>query len=238
MTQLKTVAIIPARGGSKGLRKKNIQLLAGEPLLAHTIKQVKNSSYINKVIVSTDDSEIREIALKYGAEVPFMRPDQLSLDSTKTDEVLQHAILWLDEHGFNFDIVLWCHSTLPFRRVEWLDQLVLNLVDNPEVDSSFIVCATHKNYWIDKDGMMMPLSLNGLHPGYAQRQRMEPVFQEECGLGCATRSDVIRQGRRVGKRMYPFKVYEHISMTDIHDEFDLWLANMILTKLNGKIFKD
>lgn len=238
MTQLKTVAIIPARGGSKGLKKKNIQILAGRPLLAHTIEQVKKTKNVNKIIVSTDDTEIRKIALEFGAEVPFMRPEHLSLDSSKTDEVLKHTILWLDEHGLQFDIVLWCHITLPFRKSGWLDQIILNLVKNPDVDSSFVVCATHKNYWMEKDGKMAPLSLDGLHPGYTQRQGMRPVFQEECGLGCATRSDIVRQGKRVGKQMLPFKIYEHISMIDIHDEFDLWLANTILTKWNGKIFND
>lgn len=238
MQKLKTVAIIPARGGSKGLRRKNIQLLAGKPLLAHTIEQVRNSQYIDKVIISTDDPDIRDIALQYGADVPFMRPKHFARDTSKTDEVLQNAVFWLDQNGFQYDAVLWCHCNLPFRKSEWLDRLITNLAENPGIDSSFIVCASHKNYWIEKDGKMAPLSLEGRHLGYTQRQKDSPVFQEECGLGCVTRIEVIRQGKRVGPRMLPLKIYEHIAMFDIHDEFDLWLANVILTQWPGRIFHD
>ncbi len=232
----KTVAIIPARGGSKGLKKKNIQLLAGKPLIACSIEQVKAVELVDKIIVSTDDPDIREVAMQSGAEVPFLRPDDLAQDTSKTDEVLQHAVQWLDQNVFRYDIVLWCHATLPFRKSEWLRQIILNLIHYPEIDSSFLVCATHKNYWVEVEAKLVPLSFDGKHPGFTQRQKKKPVFQEECGLGCATRADVVRQGQRIGGKMLPYKIYEHLAAFDIHDEFDLWLADMIYRKLSGNIF--
>src|SRR4030042_4642886 len=84
------VAIIPARGGSKGIQKKNTKMLAGKPLIAYTIEAAKGCTLVDRIIVSTDDEEIREVSLKYGAEVPFMRPPELAQDDTPTEPFLQH----------------------------------------------------------------------------------------------------------------------------------------------------
>ena len=91
------VCVIPARGGSKGLPGKNIKALCGKPLIAHTIEQAKQSRYIDRVIVSTEDEAIAQISLEYGAEVPFMRPMELAEDSVATVDVLLHAIHWLED---------------------------------------------------------------------------------------------------------------------------------------------
>ena len=92
------LAIIPARDGSKGLPGKNIKELCGKPLIAWSIEQAKSCSDIDKTVVSTDDEKIAEVAKKYGAEVPFMRPAELANDTTSTIDVIFHAINWLKEH--------------------------------------------------------------------------------------------------------------------------------------------
>jgi len=93
----KIIVIIPARGGSKGVPRKNIKPLLGKPLIAWTIEQAKMSKHIDKLIVSTDDKEIAEISQKYGAEVPFLRPKELAKDESPTIDTIMHAINWFEE---------------------------------------------------------------------------------------------------------------------------------------------
>src|SRR5687768_16660736 len=101
------VAVIPARGGSKGLPRKNVLPLAGKPLIAYSVEAAVLSPLVSRVIVSTDDEEIAAAAREAGAETPFLRPPELSLDSTPTEPVLRHAIEWLErEEGYRTDIVL------------------------------------------------------------------------------------------------------------------------------------
>lgn len=227
---MKIIAVIPARGGSKGLTLKNIQPLNGKPLIAHSIEKVLASKFIDKVIVSTDSEEIAEVAKQHGADVPFIRPNSLAKDNSKTDEVLQHAAIWLEEHGESYDAMFWCHSTLPFRKTTWIDQLIQQLADTPDADSCFMAVAVFKHYWADDNGTMKPLSLTGKHQGHTQRQKMTPIYQEECGLGCVTRIETIKQGHRVGPNMVGFRIKEEYATTDIHNSFDLWVAEQILAK--------
>jgi CMP-N-acetylneuraminic acid synthetase len=124
----KIIAIIPARGGSKGLPRKNIKLLLGKPLVAWTIEQAKNSKYVNKVVVSTEDKEIAEISRGYGAEVPFLRPKELARDDSPTIDAILHALNWFEESGEYFDIVVLLEPTSPLRDVEDKDKCVEILV--------------------------------------------------------------------------------------------------------------
>ena len=108
MNKGKTVlGVIPARGGSKGIPRKNIQMLLGKPLIAYTIQAAQKSKYLARCIVSTEDPEIAAIATSHGAEVPFTRPQELARDESTTMQVLQHALRWLAEHeGQRYDYVL------------------------------------------------------------------------------------------------------------------------------------
>ncbi|MEK7155449.1 MAG: acylneuraminate cytidylyltransferase family protein, partial [Patescibacteria group bacterium] len=110
------LGIITARGGSKGIPRKNIKLLAGKPLIAYTIDAAKASGVFDRIIVSTDDAEIADVAKQYGAEVPFMRPSELAGDSTPTLPVLVHALKWLKENeSYEPDAVMLLQPTAPLR---------------------------------------------------------------------------------------------------------------------------
>lgn len=113
-------ALIPARGGSKRLPRKNVKLLSGKPLIAWTIEAAQNSKYIDTVVVSTDDAEIKDISEEFGAIVPFLRPESLSNDTASSFDVIQHAIQFLKIEGENNLIVL-LQPTSPLRTVEELD---------------------------------------------------------------------------------------------------------------------
>lgn len=116
----KAIAIIPARGGSKRIPRKNIKLFHGKPLIAYSIEIALKSNLFDKVVVSTDDEEIAEIAKKYGAIVPFIRPKELSDDYTGTGAVINHAIKFLKEQGESYDFICTLYATAPFLDEKYL----------------------------------------------------------------------------------------------------------------------
>lgn len=120
---MKTLGIVTARGGSKGIPRKNIKLLGGKPLIAHTIEAARESGIFDRIILSTDDEEIAAVGKKHGAEVPFMRPAELAEDTTPTLPVLVHVLEWLKENeGYEPDMVALLQPTCPLRRPEHLKQ--------------------------------------------------------------------------------------------------------------------
>ncbi len=116
----KAVAIIPARGGSKRIPRKNIKDFFGKPLIAYSIQAALNSKLFDQIIVSTDDEEIAKIAKKYGAKVPFLRPKELSDDFTGTGAVVAHTLKFLQEHGYQYDYCCTIYATAPFLQSKYL----------------------------------------------------------------------------------------------------------------------
>ena len=141
----KIVAIIPARGGSKRIPKKNIKILAGKPLLAYTIEAALNSNLINKTFVSTDDKNIADIAIKYGADV-IMRPDQLSKDDSSTEQAMIHAVEQIEKQGYEqIDYVVLLQPSSPLRGSGIIDNGI-NLMLEFDVDSVLSVCEIQSYY--------------------------------------------------------------------------------------------
>lgn len=118
------LAVIPARGGSKGIPGKNIKTLCGHPLIAYTISAARKSVYIDDVVVSTDSDEIAEVAIRYGAEVPFLRPAELSGDTAKSIDALVHARDALAEAGRNYDSIVFMQPTSPLRHSSEVDEAI------------------------------------------------------------------------------------------------------------------
>jgi len=116
------IAIIPARGGSKRIPRKNIKLFHGKPMIAYSIEAAQQSGCFDKIIVSTDDQEIAEVALQYGAEVPFLRPANIADDFATTMDVMQHAINWCNEHQWNVTLVCCIYATAPFIQAKDIQQ--------------------------------------------------------------------------------------------------------------------
>lgn len=116
------IAIIPARGGSKRIPRKNIKHFAGKPMISWSIEAAKTSGLFDRIIVSTDDAEIAEVAKQWGAEVPFLRPEALSNDYAATTEVIAHATQWALAQGFNVDAVCCIYATAPFVQVNDLER--------------------------------------------------------------------------------------------------------------------
>ena len=149
----KTLCIIPARGGSKGIPRKNIRLLAGKPLIAYTIETAKKCPSIHKTIVTTDDAEIAEVASRFGAEVPFLRPKELADDNTPIMPVLRHAISFLEQRGEQYDTIVLLEPTSPLRSVDDVEQAIQKLADG-DVDTVVGVSP----FEIDFSDIMIPES--------------------------------------------------------------------------------
>jgi CMP-N-acetylneuraminic acid synthetase len=136
MPESRVMALIPARGGSKGLPRKNVLPVAGKPLIAHSILQAKQSRHIGRVIVSTDDAEVASVAERWGAEVPFIRPAEFAGDLSPDIDVFRHALRWLAENqGYEPDLVVHLRPTGPVRRVELIDRAIELLMAHSECDA-------------------------------------------------------------------------------------------------------
>ena len=129
------LAIIPARGGSKGFPRKNIKPLLGKPLIAWTIEQAKDTRCIDRLIVSTDDEEIANISKGYGAEVPFMRPKELAEDDSPVSDVILHTMDFLEKEKGIYDVLVLLECTSPMRYEEDIDSIVKRLIDSKNANS-------------------------------------------------------------------------------------------------------
>jgi CMP-N-acetylneuraminic acid synthetase len=174
------LALIPARGGSKGLPGKNIKPLLGKPLIAYTIEQALASKYPDKVIVSTDSEEIAEISKKYGAEVPFMRPKELAEDDSPTSEVIIHLFNWFEKQGIYYDIIVLLEPTSPLRKEEDIDNAIKLFIDNMDrADSLVGVGKIHSDTEhpygakIIEDGFVRPFLKN---VNFNQRQQLPEMY--------------------------------------------------------------
>lgn len=228
MEDFKILAIIPARGGSQGVPRKNIRILAGKPLIAYTIKAALESKYHPRVMVSTDDESIAKIAKEMGAEVPFIRPAHLAQDDTPMLPVLQHAIGCLRESGYNPDIIAVLQPTSPLRTSKHIDQAISILVDTG-ADSVVSVCeAEHSPYWmkkIDSEGRLTPF-LN-TEKEYTRRQDLPKVYRFN-GAIFITRPDIImNQGRLLGDDTRAY-IMEPEDSIDIDTEFDFKVAEFLI----------
>jgi CMP-N-acetylneuraminic acid synthetase len=221
---MSVVAVIPARGGSKALPRKNVLPLAGKPLLAHTILDARAAKRVDRTLVSTDDAEIAEVARAWGAEVPFVRPAALATDDATTEVVLQHALAWLErEERARVEVIVLLEATAPLRAPGLVDEVVARL-DDPDVDTALTVVRDHGYFW-RREG---PRAVR-LDPGYQPRQTRTPRWRET-GSVYATRAAVVRGGARVGPRAALVEQDEVDALVDIHTAFDLWLAERILAE--------
>jgi YrbI family 3-deoxy-D-manno-octulosonate 8-phosphate phosphatase len=183
MVRPEVLAVIPARGGSKGIPRKNIRPFAGHPLIAYSIAAGLQAESVTRVIVSTDDEEIAAAARQFGAEIPFMRPAEHAQDSTTDLPVFQHALRWLRENeGYQPEVVVQLRPTSPVRPPDLVDQAVQLLLERPEADSVRGVVPSgqdpHKMWRFAEDRRMLPLlSVEGIgEPFNAPRQSLPRTY--------------------------------------------------------------
>ena len=233
------LVVIPARGGSKGIPRKNIKPLAGYPLIAYSIAAGLKSSHVTRTIVSTDDEEIARVAREYGADVPFLRPEEFAQDTSLDLPVFQHALNWLKENeSYQPEIVVQLRPTSPFRPVDLVDEAVTILLDHPRANSVRGVIPSKQNpyklWQIGESGEMTPL-LDTLfnEPYNMPRQQLPPTFWQTGHID-AIRTDVIVNGSMSGDVIYPCLIDPHFSV-DLDNLLDWQRAEMMVTSLKEEI---
>ena len=172
------VAVIPARGGSKRIPRKNIGDFFGKPILAYSIQAAQRSGLFDRILVSTDDPEIAAVAQKWGAETPFVRPAALADDHTGTSAVVQHAVAWLDEHGQPCRYICCIYATAPFLQPEYLREAYAKLVASGK---SFVFSVTPFAAPVQRALRLTAAGeLDALYPQYRQvrSQDLEPAFHD------------------------------------------------------------
>lgn len=229
------LAIVPARGGSRGLPRKNVKELGGCPLIAYIIATSLRARTVSRVIVSTDDGEIAEIAVRFGAEVPFMRPIELAADDTPDLPVFLHALEWLEtKENFRPEIIVHLRPTSPFCRPEEIDLGVQLLLGCPETDSVRMVCPPFQNpfkmWQIGDDGFLVPLTNIPISEPYNQpRQKLPPAFLQ-CGLDIIRRRTILEQKSMTGHKILPLvsSRSDWDNWVDIDNEVTLKIADFLL----------
>ena len=212
MTEI--LALIPARGGSKGIPRKNIRSFAGYPLIAWSIAAAQQSRWVTRVIVSTDDEEIASVARQYGAEAPFLRPAELAQDKTLDLPVFEHALQWLAENeGYKPDVVVQLRPTSPIRPCDCVDSAIKILLEHPRADCVRGVVPAgqnpHKMWRISKpDGPMTPLlEVPGIDEPYnAPRQILPPIYWQTGHIDAIRRSTITRKHSLTGNKIYPLVI--------------------------------
>jgi CMP-N-acetylneuraminic acid synthetase len=222
---MKTIAIIPARGGSKAIPRKNIKDLNGKPLIAHIIGTALKVKEIDKVLVSTDDQEIADISKKYGAEVPFIRPEELARDETPTLPVLQHAVKYLEEkESYKPDIVVLLYATTPLTTAEKISEAINNIIER-ELDSVISVVVDHGHYWTEKDG-----KFERFYPVIIKnRQIVKPLFKENGAIYVCNRDLLMKKNLIAGGKIGFLRMDKNESI-DIDEPLDFEFVEHIITK--------
>lgn len=201
---MRVLGIVPARGGSKGIPRKNVRLLGGRPLLAHTADAALAARRLSRVVLTTDDEEIAEAGRRCGLEVPFLRPAELARDDTPTLPVLQHAVAELERAGDRFDAVCLLQPTSPLRRAGDIDGCI-ELLASEGLDSVVSVLPVpheHNPHWVyfrDAEGLLR-LSTGEEQP-IPRRQELPPAFHRD-GAVYVVRRDVLMNGDSLyGRRL-------------------------------------
>ena len=232
---MEILGMIAARGGSKSVPRKNIKLLAGEPLIAYTIREAQKSRYVTRLIVSTDDEEIAQIARGYGAEVPFMRPAKLALGHVTDLPVFQHCLTWLREHeNYQPEIVVHLRPTAPLRTSVHIDQGIELLVNSPEADAVRSVCPAGQHplkMWAIEDEWLMPFvpeNVYGILEAYNQpRQQLPQAFIQNGSVDVVRTKVILDLNSMTGRRIKVF-VMDELDSVNIDSPLDWALAEILM----------
>lgn len=227
------IAIIPARGGSKRIPRKNIKLFHGKPMIAYSIEAAKNAGCFDRIIVSTDDQEIADVALKYGAEVPFMRPADIADDHATTMDVMQHALTWCGKEGWDIEYVCCIYATAPFITPESLQQ-GLKMLEIENV--SYVFSATTFAFPIQR---AIALNERGrvsmFYPEYAntRSQDLEEAYHDAGQFYWGT-DDAFQQGEAIFSEQSKPIILSRKRVQDIDTVEDWEFAEALFSAMQGK----
>ena len=236
---VEVLALIPARGGSKGLPRKNIKSLGGYPLIGYSIAAALNAKLVNRTVVTTDDPEIGDLAREYGAEVPFIRPAEFAQDDTRDLPVFQHALKWFsEEEDYHPDVVVQLRPTSPFRPPELIDEAIQILLNNTGATSVRGVVSSRQNpfkmWMIEPEGSMVPLLETEFEePFNMPRQELPPTFWQTGHID-VIKTETIINGSMSGLDVYAYQIDPRFSV-DLDNLLDWQRAEMRLKFFGSQI---
>jgi len=232
---MSVLALIPARGGSKGIAGKNLRRIGGRSLVEWSILHARQATSIDRVLVSTDSVEVREQALAAGAEVPFLRPTKLAGDEVLDHPVFVHALNWLmAQEGEIPELLVHLRPTAPYRLPGWIDAAVQTLRDNPTADAvrsvSEVTQHPYRVFEIGEDGMLDPI-MRHRHPNPAllRRQELPPLYLYNCVIDVTRASTILEKGSMTGDRLAPW-VMPAEDVIDIDGPRDLAYAEWVISQ--------
>lgn len=232
---MKILCLIPARSGSKGLKNKNILDVNGYPMLVWSIKQSKQSKFKNQIrtILSTDSEKYRQIGLQYGAEVPFLRPIEISGDLSTDYECIKHCLDYLEKDNYIPDIIVQLRPTYPTRKVEILDDCIKKFIENRYTYDSLRTVipyekSPYKMYRVTNENILEPLFKNVINnkntiiePYNECRQKLPPTYLHN-GYIDILNTSIVENGTISGNKIYPY-VMSNVEIHDIDTSKDLEL---------------
>ena len=219
-------AIVPARGGSRGIPRKNLRPFRGRPLVCHAIDVARAAALVERVLVSTDDPEIADVARAAGAEAPFLRPAALAQDDTPTLPVLQHAVRWLEGSGTSVTAVVVLQPTSPLRTAREVDAAIRIFLETG-ADSVASVCEVDESpFWMQRleGDRLVPFVPEGM--AYLRRQDLPRLYRLN-GAIYVTRRSVLMDTERVVGADTRALVMDRRQSVDIDDELDFQLAELV-----------
>ena len=239
MSRPNVLAIIQARGGSKGLPNKNLLPLAGHPLVAYSIKAALDTPSITRTIISTDSEEIGAIAAQYGADVPFLRPSEFAQDLSTDFEVFDHALRWLLENEkYQPDLIVQFRPTSPIRSVEHIEGAIQRMFTHPEADSLRMITAapiTPYKMWLydEKTVTMEPLMQHAVfsEPYNEPRQKLPPVHWQIGTLDVIRPSVILEKKSMSGWPILPYLLPFDYAV-DIDDINSFRKAEEVISRLD------
>ena len=215
---MRTIAVIPARAGSRAIPRKNLRLVGGRPLVARTVEVARSVAEIERVIVSTDSRRIASIARHAGAETPFLRPERLASDEAATVDVVRHAVEWIEADSGPVDLVVTMQSTSPFCRPQTLRLTLAAISDDPEVDS--VTTVAEVGLPLSVVGVIRADRFESLRKASADtRRQVSPPLVRLTGAIYVSRRALIDAGRLLGDRPAPIMTSgaEAIDIDDLDD---------------------
>jgi CMP-N,N'-diacetyllegionaminic acid synthase len=230
------VAMIPARSGSKGIKGKNLRCIAGKPLISYTIDAALASRLVSRVLVSTDSAEMRALAVRLGAEAPFIRPPELANDTACMVDVMRHCVRYLERQlHYRTEMLVTLYPTSPFRTGMQIDEAITQFLDS---DADCLVSVSrqkHHPYWtldVDPEGKLFHYF--GKDKLYYRRQDMPVTYEQNGAIYIVPPANVTKLDRRSMTDNTLSYIMEGPSALNIDDEHDLLLANAIAAGMEDR----
>lgn len=220
---MNVLAVIPARSGSKSVPHKNIREIGGKPMLAYSIEHARESKYINRIILSTDSPRYAEIGEKYGAEIPFIRPEQYATDTALDIEVFFHCLTFLKEkEEYIPDIVVQLRPTYPIRNVEDIDHMIELLLRNKQADSARSIAPAkeipYKMWHMDEQGVLSPVMTQIPECYNMPRQQLPKVYYQNACIDVVRGRVILEEYSMSGKRILGYEMNKNYDI-DTEEEF-------------------